>query len=42
MICEVHNEESNLSESHIIPKFVYKWMEETGMNRQISQVKYDN
>jgi hypothetical protein len=33
MECELHKEESKLCESHIIPKFVYKWMKNTGTGR---------
>lgn len=31
--CELHNGYTTLCESHIIPKFVYKWMKETGPGR---------
>lgn len=31
--CELHNETAILCESHIIPKFVYKWMKKTGSGR---------
>ena len=33
MKCELHEVEAKLCESHIIPKFVYKWMKETGSGR---------
>ena len=33
MICELHNEEATLCDSHIIPKFVYKWIKESGPGR---------
>lgn len=33
MRCELHNAEADLCESHIIPKFVYKWMKKTGPGR---------
>jgi len=41
MICELHREKSELTESHIIPKFVIKWMKRTGTNR-LRQVKNIN
>lgn len=41
MICELHRENAKLCESHIIPKFVYKWMKETGSGR-LRQVKTKN
>lgn len=41
MICELHKENSELRESHIIPKFVYKWMKKTGTSR-LRQVKNIN
>ena len=31
--CELHSENATLCESHIIPKFVYTWMKETGTER---------
>ncbi len=33
MNCRLHGEEAELRESHIIPKFVYRWMKETGTGR---------
>ncbi|MFV0305543.1 MAG: hypothetical protein ACK5IC_08705 [Moheibacter sp.] len=33
MKCKLHNGEAELCISHIIPKFVYKWMKETGPGR---------
>ncbi len=33
MICKLHNDKAKLCESHIIPKFVYDWMKETGSGR---------
>jgi hypothetical protein len=41
MICELHKENSELRESHIIPKFVYKWMKKTGTSR-LRQIKNIN
>lgn len=38
MICELHKQEANLCESHIIPKFVFKWMKSTGTSR-LRQIK---
>lgn len=38
MICELHKQEAKLCESHIIPKFVFKWMKKTGTSR-LRQVK---
>lgn len=32
-MCELHNEEATLCDSHIIPKFVFKWMKGTGPGR---------
>lgn len=32
-VCELHRQMSELSESHIIPKFVLKWMKKTGTGR---------
>lgn len=41
MICELHKENSELRESHIIPKFVYNWMKKTGTGR-LRQMKNIN
>ena len=41
MICELHGEPSELKESHIIPKFVFKWMKKTGTTR-LRQLKNIN
>jgi len=38
MICQLHNEKTELCESHIIPKFVYRWMKKTGTGR-LRQIK---
>ena len=42
MNCELHNDEAELCESHIIPKFVYKWMKETGPGRFRQLGKFNN
>lgn len=39
--CKLCNKKSQLRESHIIPKFVYKWMKETGTGR-LRQLKVLN
>lgn len=31
--CELHDENATLCESHIIPKFIYRWMKKTGTGR---------
>ena len=38
MICQLHNGEAELCDSHIIPKFVYRWMKKSGTGR-LRQIK---
>ena len=42
MNCELHNDEAELCESHIIPKFVYKWMKDTGTGRFRQLGRFNN